>query len=61
VGRLGGSLVVASGSVQTKSTVGEELANERVGGKADSDTVKGVRISIEVSEESGVGLRKDDT
>jgi hypothetical protein len=61
VGRLGGGLVVASGSVQTKGTVGEELADERVGGKADGDTVKGVRILIEVSGESGIGLRKDDT
>lgn len=52
---------MASGSVQTKGTVGEELADERVGGKADGDTVKGVRILIEVSGESGIGLRKDDT
>jgi hypothetical protein len=48
VGRLGGGLVVASGSVQTKSTVGEELADKRVGGKGDGNAVKGVRVSIGV-------------
>lgn len=41
VGRLGvrrgRGLVVASGSVQTKGTVGEELADERVGGKSDGN------------------------
>jgi hypothetical protein len=31
---------MASGSVQTESAVGEELADERVGGKADGDAVK---------------------
>jgi predicted N-acetyltransferase YhbS len=31
---------VASGSVQTEGTVGEELADERVGGKADGDAVR---------------------
>jgi hypothetical protein len=61
VGRLGGSLVVTSGSVQTKGTVGEELADKRVGGKGDGDAVKGVRVLIGVLGESGVGLRKDDT
>ena len=39
VGR-GRSLVVAPGSVQAEGTVGEELADERVGGKADGDAVK---------------------
>lgn len=38
--RRGRSLVVASGSVQAEGTVGEELADERVGGKADGDTVR---------------------
>lgn len=34
------SLVVASGSVETKGAVGEELADKRVGSEADGDTVK---------------------
>lgn len=34
------SLVVASGSVETKGAVGKELADERVGGEADGNTVK---------------------
>ena len=41
-GRRG--LVVASGSVQTESTVGEELADERVGGKADGDAVRVLEV-----------------
>ena len=44
MGRLGvgrrRSLVVASGSVQTKGTVGEELADKRVGGEGDGNAVK---------------------
>lgn len=52
---------MASGSVQTKSTVGEELADKRVGGKGDGNAVKGVRVSIGVLGELSVGLRKDDT
>jgi len=43
VGRLGvgrrRGLVVASGSVQTEGAVGEELADERVGGEGDGNAV----------------------
>lgn len=52
---------MASGSVQTKGTVGEELADERVGGKGDGNAGRVLGESMEVFGDWNVDLRKNDT